>query len=186
MKKEGLDKKYSFFAVVLLMAIYLLVYFLDPLKSPVYATIFTLGFVIFFIIFFLIVVFLFEMSSGKKLEYLNSILDDCFVHFLGESIALIFSFFFYLTLVSAFDLGIGSLVSLQLVAFLIISSFNHIHYKNKRTIGFFVLFGFILLLIGFLSQYHRFFLVFTSVSLVLFSAVAYRVFRVEVPKEVNR
>ena len=207
MEKEGLERRYSIFAAVLILVVYALAYLVSPNKSPVYPTIIAVGFVIGFILFFLLLVYLFENVLGTKLDYLNKILDFSFVNLLGESIALIFSFFFYITLMTAFDLVIGSLIVLQPISFMILasfnlvigslvvlqplsfmilSSFNHLHYKNKRTINIFALVGTAFLLIGFLSKYNSLFLIFTSIALILFSAVSYRVFKIEIPEEIER
>ncbi len=182
----SLERKYSVFAVVLILIVYSLAYLFGTSQSPVYPTIFAIGFVIFFIVFFLLLVYLFENFSQSRLDYLNGVLDFCFVNLLGESIALIFSFFFYITLMSAFDLVIGSLIVLQPISFLILASFNHLHYRDKRTISIFAAVGIVFLLIGFLSQYHSIFLISTAVALMLFSAVSYRVFKIEIPEEFSK
>jgi len=170
----SLERKYSVFAVVLILIVYSLAYLFGTSQSPVYPTIFAIGFVIFFIVFFLLLVYLFENFSQSRLDYLNGVLDFCFVNLLGESIALIFSFFFYITLM------------LQPISFLILASFNHLHYRDKRTISIFAAVGIVFLLIGFLSQYHSIFLISTAVALMLFSAVSYRVFKIEIPEEFSK
>jgi hypothetical protein len=186
MEKEGLERRYSVFAAVLILIVYASAYLVKPAQTPVYPTMIAVGFVVFFIVFFLFLVYLFENLSSRKLDYLNTILNFSFVNLLGESIALIFSFFFYITLVSAFDLVVGSLVVIQPASFLILASFNHLHYKNRKAISIFAVTGTVFLLIGFLSQYSSLFLISTAVALMLFSAVSYRVFKIEIPEEIER
>lgn len=187
MEKEGPEKKrYFIFAVVLILAVYAIAYFINPGKAPVYPTIAAVGFIMLFIIFFLVSVTLFEVFLEKKLYYLDKILDDCFVNFIGESIALIFSFFFYITLMASFGLSDSSLVFFQPISFVILSSFNHLHYENSRLIGIFAIIAVFFLFIGFLSSFNSIFLIFTTLSLLLFSAVAYRIFRIEIPAEMQR
>ena len=185
-KNKSSERRYSIFAAVLLLIVYALTYLVNPNQSPVYPTMIAMGFVIFFIIFFLLLVYLFENVLENKLDYLNKILDFSFVNLLGESIALIFSFFFYITLMTAFDLVIGSLIILQPISFIILASFNHLHYQNKRAIITFATVGTIFLLVGFLSQYNSLFLISTAIALMLFSAVAYRVFKIEIPEEISK
>jgi len=184
-QKKRDERNYSIFAGLLILFVYAVSYFIREGNSPVYPTMAAVGFVLMFLILFLIIVSVLELFTERKLTRLNNLLSYSFVNLIGESIALIFSFFFYLSLMAAFDIMDNSLVIFQPISYLILTVFNHTHYKNKKTIGILAILGTIFLCVGLVAIFSRLFFIATALSLLLFSAVCYRVFKVEIKEEMR-
>lgn len=185
MEEKSGERVYSILAGIMILAVYTISYFVSQTHSPVYPTMVAVGFVLVFLIFFLIAVSVTEIFLEQRLKSLNNVLTHSFVNLIGESIALIFSFFFYLSLMTAFNIMDNSLVFFQPISYLILSGFNHLHYKNKRAIEVFAILATISLCIGLVSFLSRFFFIFTAFSLLFFSTISYSVFKLEVKEEIK-
>lgn len=185
MKEKSGERVYPILAAIIILVVYAASYFLSEEHSPVYHTMIVVGFVFIFLILFLIAVSISELFLERRLNVLNNILTYSFVDLIGESIALIFSFFFYLSLMTTFNIIDNSLVFFQPISYILLTGFSHVHHGNKKAVGVFAILGTIFLCIGLVSFLSRFFFIFIALSLLFFSTVSYSVFRVEVKEEIR-
>ncbi len=179
------NKFYSVAVGLLILVLFIFSYFVK--KDSIEFQFVVYGFLFMITVLSLLVIMIVEKIVGKKFNKLDLFLISLFLSFIEEGISLMLSVFFVIGVIASFSLAWSHWPIINLIAYLVITLFNHSVYKHKQLVGLFAIVGTIFLFVSmfFIGSKNYYFLLLAFVGL-LYSPVMFRVFNLEIPSEMNR